>query len=218
MIKNLLTVVVLLAAIVFAGSGASMPPVAMIPWHDLGKQLTAAGVIDVAKFEALYAERGGLSAMERELLTAASRGRVALTAENAGLFLNLLWAFGLANNNEILKTGPMADPRYGGAENFASTGGWTLAVGDSMDHYSAHSFVTLTPEQQKLVEETSQNIFRPCCRNPAYFPDCNHGMAMLGMLELLAAAGAEGAELYQAAEIANGFWFPPEPTGGGCRA
>ena len=120
-----------------------------------------------------------------------------MTQENSGTILNLLWAFGLANKNEILEKGPMMDKRYGGAENFASTGGWTLSKGDSMNHYSMHSFITLTPQQQSLVEKVSQNIYRPCCGNSTYFPDCNHGMAMLGLLELLASQGISENEMYK---------------------
>lgn len=132
--------------------------------------------------------------------------------------LNMFWAFGLANKNEILEKGPMMDPKYGGAGRFASTGGWTLAVGDAMSHYSMHSLIALTPEQQVLVEKVSKNIFRPCCANPAYFPDCNHGMAMLGILELMASQGKSESELYATAKAVNNIWFPPaSPPGGACR-
>ncbi|MBI2097605.1 MAG: hypothetical protein HYT46_01575 [Candidatus Vogelbacteria bacterium] len=122
--------------------------------------------------------------------------------------LHLLWAFGLANKNPILETGPMMDQRYGGAGRFASTGGWTLAKGNAMDHYGAHQFVILTAEQQTLVEKLAKNIYRPCCDNATYFPDCNHGMAMLGLLELLAANGASEEEMWQTALTANRLWFP----------
>jgi hypothetical protein len=40
--------------------------------------------------------------------------------------------------------------------------------------------------QQKRLEEVTIGVFRPCCDNPHAFPDCNHGMAMLGLLELMA--------------------------------
>lgn len=122
--------------------------------------------------------------------------------------LNMFWAFGLANKNRILEIGPMSE----NTENFASTGGWTLAAGDTMEHYSHHELITLSPEQQDLVENTSKNIFRPCCKNPTYFPDCNHGMAMLGILELLASQGKTEKELYATADAVNKIWFPPEPT------
>lgn len=100
------------------------------------------------------------------------------------------------------------DPQYGGAGRFASTGGWTLAKDDAMNHYSKHKFVTLTYEQQKLVEQVSKNIYRPCCGNSTHFPDCNHGMAMLGFLEILASQGVGEKEMYSAALALNSYWFP----------
>ena len=101
----------------------------------------------------------------------------------------------------------MMDPRYGGAGRFASTGGWTLSVGGPMEHYSMHDFMNLTPDQQNLVEKVTKNIYRPCCNNSTYFPDCNHGMAMLGLMELAASQGADEATLYNIALAANSFWF-----------
>src|SRR3989344_1353776 len=97
----------------------------------------------------------------------------------AGYLLNLLWAFGLANKNPILEdASEMMNPGYGGAGNFASTGGWTVAKGNAMGHYNMYALVTLSPEQQALVDRVSRNIYRPCCGNSTHFPDCNHGMAM----------------------------------------
>jgi hypothetical protein len=111
----------------------------------------------------------------------------------------------------------MQDPRYGGAGppagragRFASTGGWTLGKGDPMSHYSKHPFITLTIEEQAQVERVSKNIYRPCCNNATFFPDCNHGMAMLGLLELMASQGASDADMYSAALTMNRFWFPEQ--------
>jgi hypothetical protein len=144
----------------------------------------------------------------KRLLYGEDNGNLEINEQNSRMLLNLLWAFGLANKNSILEEGPMRDERYGGAGNFASTGGWTLAEGDAMDHYSKHPFATLTPEQQNLVENVARNIYRPCCGNPTYFPDCNHGMAMLGLLELMASQGADEAEMYKTALQVNSYWFP----------
>jgi len=183
-------------------------------WGDLGAKMVSTGVIDKDKFEYLYTDRGGLSEADKEIVYGEHNGHILITPENSGMMLNMLWAFGLANKNPILENGPMMDPKYGGAGNFASTGGWTLSSGDAMEHYSMHSFVVLTEEEQALVERASKNIFRPCCKNPAYFPDCNHGMAMLGMLELMAKEGATEEEMYSIAEKVNGFWFPKVETAG----
>lgn len=177
-------------------------------WEDLGKKMVEAGVIDAVQFESVYKERGGLDGEMMALLYGSQNRNLRITPENAGFLLNLFWALGLGNKNEILEKGPMSDSRYGGAENFASTGGWTLAKGDVMAHYSAHSFIALTPEQQSLVERVSKNIYRPCCNNSVYFPDCNHGMAMLGLLELMASQGVGEEEMYKAALQVNSYWFP----------
>ena len=177
-------------------------------WGDLGAKMASVGVIDKAKLEELYAGRGGLSDEGRNLLEGLDNGYLKITPENSGFVLNLLWALGLGNKNEILDNGPMTDKKYGGAGRFASTGGWTLAEGDPMNHYSKHRFVILTPEQQALVEKVSKGIYRPCCGNSVYFPDCNHGMAMLGLLELMASQGADEEQMYRTALIVNSYWFP----------
>ncbi|OHA66642.1 MAG: hypothetical protein A3C82_02085 [Candidatus Wildermuthbacteria bacterium RIFCSPHIGHO2_02_FULL_47_12] len=188
-----------------------LPPegiVLPIRWGSLGMQMMETGVVDEAKLNALYQDRGGLPEDMQKLLYSSDNQEVRMTYENSGVLLNLLWGFGLGNKNSILETGPMMDPRFNGAGNFASTGGWTLATGGAMDHYSKYAFIALTPEQQALVERVSKNIYRPCCGNSTYFPDCNHGMAMLGLLELMAANGVREDEMYRVALQVNSYWFP----------
>src|SRR3989344_5001923 len=76
----------------------------------------------------------------RKLLEQGGNGKLMMTRENAGYLLNLLWALGLANKNPILEDKTeMMNPSYGGAGNFASTGGWTIAKGDAMEHYNMHA-------------------------------------------------------------------------------
>jgi len=193
-----------LGGLVLPAEGVVLP----IKWGSLGKKMIEAGVIDAEKFEAVYAGRGGLSEKERKLLSGEDNGNLVVGKENAGFVLNLLWAFGLANKNPILEEGPMMDARYGGAGNFASTGGWTLGKSNAMNYYSRYPLVVLTKEQQLLVENVSKNIYRPCCNNPTYFPDCNHGMAMLGLLELLASQNISEEEMYRTALRVNSLWFP----------
>lgn len=184
-------------------AGVELP----VKWGSLGKDLVASGVVAKDKFEALYEGRGGLSDNDRKLLEGNSDGNLVINRENAGLILNLFWALGLGNKNDILEKGEMADPKYGGAGRFASTGGWTISSGGAMEHYSRHQFVNLTKEQQDLVDRVSRNIYRPCCGNSTHFPDCNHGMAMLGLLELMAAQGVGEEEMYKAALVVNSYWF-----------
>jgi hypothetical protein len=180
----------------------------LIRFGDLGPRMVSSGVIDEEKFLSVYEGRDNLKKEAQKLLGGENNGDFVVTGENAPIVLNFLWALGLGNKNQVLEQGSMMDPRYGGAGNFASTGGWTLAVGSAMDHYSMHSLIALTPEEQALVEKVSKNIYRPCCDNSAYFPDCNHGMAMLGFLELLASQGTGEEEMYKAALALNMYWFP----------
>lgn len=175
-------------------------------WGDLGKELVEKGVIDKKKFEEIYASRGGLTDEQKKILYGGYTGNIVVTQENSEFWLNILWAFGLANKNEILEQGPMQ--KSGDAGRFASTGGWTLANGNAMEHFSKYQLVDLSSEQQKLVERVSKNIYRPCCDNPTYFPDCNHGMAMLGLLELMAASNVSEEEMYRIALLVNSYWFP----------
>lgn len=189
---------------VLPADGTTLP----IKWGSFGSRMIAAGAIDKDKFESLYKSRGGMGEYEKNLLSGETDGNLKITPENSGVILNLLWAFGLGNKNPILEKGPMQDSRYDGAGRFASTGGWTLAKGNAMDHYSAHSFIVLNQEQQALVEKVSKNIYRPCCGNSTYFPDCNHGMAMLALLELMAWQGVGEEEMYKTALQINSYWFP----------
>ncbi|HEY4497321.1 MAG TPA: hypothetical protein VJC20_00990 [Candidatus Paceibacterota bacterium] len=199
-----------------------LPPegvVLPIRWGDLGAQLVNAGVIDSNKFKVIYEESGTFTPLEsasltgftdeyENLLLGQNDGQLKITEDNAGYLLNLFWALGLANKNPILDTGEMVNPEYGGAQNFASTGGWTIAQGNAMDHYSRHKFFDLTDEQQALVDKISRGIYRPCCNNSTHFPDCNHGMAMLGLLELMASQGVSEQDMWKAALVVNSYWFP----------
>lgn len=173
---------------------------------DLGQKLVSVGVIDREKFLGLYT--GTLREVARRLVDETQEEPLRVTSENAPVILNLLWAAGLGNKNEILEKGEMTDSRYGGAGRFSSTAGWTIASGQAMNHYSAHPFMLLTPEQQVLVDKVSRGIYRPCCGNSTHFPDCNHGMAMLGLLELMASQGVGEEDMWKTALAVNSYWFP----------
>lgn len=202
--EGIATAAVNLEDAVLPKEGVTLP----VRWGDFGVKLVESGVIDQEKFLALYEGRGGLSSEDKKLLSGIDNGNLHMTPENSGVILNLLWAFGLGQKSDVLDKGPMRDPRYNGAENFASTGGWTVARGDAMEYYSKYQFVKLSVDQAALVERVAKNIYRPCCENSTYFPDCNHGMAMLGLLELMASQGVSEADMYKAALQVNSYWFP----------
>jgi len=188
---------------VLLSQGVTLP----IVWGDLGVQLINSGTIDSKKFKVIYESRGQFTDEYKKLLLDQNNGKLKITKENSGYLLNLFWALGLANKNPILEKGEMMNPAYSEAGNFASTGGWTLAKGKPMDHYSRHSLVTLTKEQQTLVDKISRGIYRPCCGNSTHFPDCNHGMAMLGLLELMASQGVSEQDMWKTALVVNSYWF-----------
>ncbi len=180
-------------------------------YGQLGPRLLENGVIDFDAFAALYQSAGSpLTAGQIGILTQGSNEPVVFTAENAHFLLNFFWAVGLANKNTILTDGPMVQYSNGQIESFASTGGWTLGAKPVTELYASVGLISLTPEQQAHVEEAASAIYRPCCNNPTLFPDCNHGMAMLGLLELMASQGASMDEMFEAAKYVNAYWFPQQ--------
>ena len=66
----------------------------------------------------------------------------------------------------------------------------------------------MTDHQQAMVLAVARATFRPCCNNSTLFQDCNHGSALLGLLELAASQGATLKGLYGLALTANSYWFP----------
>ena len=182
-----------------------------ISYGDLGPRLLEGGVISYDAFAAIYENSGNpLSAEQTEILKNGSDEEIVITAQNAHFLLNFFWAVGLANKNSILTDGPMVQNSGGQIARFASTGGWTLATKPVTELYASMDLIPLTAEQQKLVEEVAAAIYRPCCNNHTLFPDCNHGMAMLGVLELMASQGATADEMFEAAKYINAYWFPQQ--------
>lgn len=180
-------------------------------YGDFAPKLVASGVIDYTGFVKLYQEIGSpLSEQQIALLTRGSDAPVIINKKNQHFLLNLFWALGLANQNRILTDGPMMRNGKEQVVNFASTGGWTLASAPVGELYASQSIIPLTGEQQKRLEEVAAGVYRPCCDNPTHFPDCNHGMAMLGLLELMASRDASVGEMFEAAKYVNAFWFPQQ--------
>ena len=169
-------------------------------------RLVEHGVIDPEKFTALYQDRGGLPAELEHVLTQPSDAPMLLTRENAHHYVNLLWPLGLANTMSTNKDSPIAgDSLF----NFASTGGWNLGREENGGSYfNKFPIVPLAPEQEALVTKISQSTYRPCCNNSTFFQDCNHGSALLGLLQLGVSQGLTEYELYREALAFNAFWFP----------
>jgi hypothetical protein len=182
-----------------------------VMYGDLGPQLLAAGAVDYDAYVEVYENAGQpLSDEQFAILTEGSDAEIVFDRDNAYFLLNFFWALGLANENPILTDGPMVEYSEGQIERFASTGGWSIAAKPINELYASAKILPLSVEQQKRVDEVAQGVYRPCCNNPTNFPDCNHGMAMLGMLELLAFNGASEDEMFEAAKYANAYWFPQQ--------
>lgn len=171
-------------------------------------KMVEVGAIDKNKFIQLYQSREELAENEKKLLDAPSNEKIIINEKNANLILNLLWPLGLANKTDVLDKGPMGTEYKNDVGNFASTGGWTLGKQDGGKLFNQFTILPLTPQQEELVKELAQNIYRPCCGNSTYFPDCNHGAAMLGFLELAVTQGLPKAEIYKKALALNSYWFP----------
>jgi hypothetical protein len=182
-----------------------------VSYGNLGPQLMEAGVIDYDAFMSVMTGSGdALSSRQIDILQKGSNEQIVITAKNAHFLLNLFWAVGLANKNSILTEGPMVQYGNGQIDSFASTGGWTLATKPITDLYASMDLIPLTTQQQARVGEVAAAVYRPCCNNHTLFPDCNHGMAMLGLLELMASQNTSVDEMFEAAKYVNAYWFPQQ--------
>ena len=180
-------------------------------FNDVGPQMIAAGAIDLAKFTSVYQQQNQpLSDEQMAILTKGSTANVIIKPENAYFLLNFFWALGLTNDNAILTEGPMVSNGIDKVGGFASTGGWTIGAKNPTKLYASTKIMTLTEEQQARLLEVASGVFRPCCNNPTHFPDCNHGMAMLGLLELMASQNASSDEMFKTAKYVTAFWYPQQ--------
>lgn len=178
-------------------------------WGDAGPELVSSGAINYSLFAASMKRSGRpLSKEQEKILLEGSQDNLAISRENRLFVLNFMWALGLANKNPVLTRGPLSNTPSVAIGRFASTAGWRLGSRGSVELVSSESIVSLTQEQQDIVERVASETHRPCCNNPTSFPDCNHGMAALGLAELLAAQNASEEQVLAAVLYANSYWFP----------
>jgi len=177
-----------------------------ITWGDTGKKLIEVGAIDEKQYQQLFnSPTNGMD--ELDILKGGSTKLIGINENNSQFIVDTLWAFGLVQKSKVLDEGPM---KNSGTElgNFASTGGWTLGKKSAIQLYSSQELVQLNNFQQDLVKKIAESVYRPCCDNPTSFPDCNHGMAALGLIELEVAAGLPEEQIYRDVLAFNSFWFP----------
>ncbi|NOY57107.1 MAG: hypothetical protein GXP34_14145 [Actinobacteria bacterium] len=187
-----------------------------VTFADLGPRLVAAGVIDPERFTMATSGGRSLTADEQRILDGTFDGRFVVDASSAGFLLNFFWAAGLANDNPILTSGPMSS--NGDVGRFASTGGWTVGARPGAELFASIPLVTLSPAQQARLEAVAHAVYRPCCDNPTSFPDCNHGMAMLGLLTVMASENASQDAMFDAARWVSALWFPAQAAISGAYA
>jgi hypothetical protein len=177
---------------------------------DLAKpvaKLVEAGVIDPEKFLAIYKSRDSVPEWVSLLLEGKQQEQeLILSFENAPFNLNLLWPVGLATKAAFNDESPIVGASL---PYFASTGGWTLGrENNGAAYFNKVETLSLSPEQSALARGIAENVFRPCCGNSAFFQDCNHGSAMLGIIEMAASSGQDTASIMKLAKVANGLWYP----------
>jgi hypothetical protein len=176
-----------------------------IDWGETGKKLVESGAINLEKYKENY--KGEKYNELLSFITNSKNEGITINRENAYFWVNTLWALGLTQKSDVLSKGVMGTEHKDRIGNFASTGGWILGSKDAVTLYSSSNIIPLSQEQQDLVAKVSANIYRPCCGNPTSFPDCNHGMAILGLLEIMASQGKTESEMYEAALAFNSYWF-----------
>lgn len=175
-----------------------------VSWGILGKQLVDAGVINLPEFRKVVK----MTPEQEKILTGGSEEKIKIDGQNSQFVVDILWALGLAQKSIVYNEGPMGKEEKANVGNFASTGGWNLARGEAINYLNKFDFIPLTEEQQKKVGEIAKNVYRPCCGNSTWFPDCNHGMAALAIIELLVSNNINEATIYRKILGFNSFWFP----------
>lgn len=175
-------------------------------WKDLGRQLVASGIVDKKKYEEIFTSSSD-GADHMKYMEGEWDENITINEQNARFMVNTLWALGLVNKSKVLDEGPMKGEGIE-TDKMASTGGWTLGSKGAMELYSSKEIIPLTEQQQELVKKIAENVFRPCCGNSTYFPDCNHGMAALGYIEWAIFNGLSEDQIYKDLLGFNSFWFP----------
>ena len=169
-------------------------------------RLVQAGVVDAAKFRRLYEARGGLPPWVERLFVAPSGEPIRFSRTTAPYLLIIFWPLGLATKTSFNSHSPLNRVSL---PSFASTACWNLGQANNGYVYFNHvETIRLSQTQEHVVLNIARKVFRPCCNNSTFFQDCNHGSALLGVLELAASQGRARDKLYRLARVANAYWYP----------
>src|SRR3989338_7021817 len=178
-----------------------------VKWNDVGKLLLSTGAIDKKAFEELFIDKP-VGAKHMWHLENNSKDQMMISEGGSRFMVNTLWALGLVNKSKILDEGSMQKYGEGDVMSFASTGGWNLGTRRTEELYSSSKIIELSEKQEELVRKIAVSVYRPCCGNHTEFPDCNHGMAALGYIQLAVKQGVSEKRIYQDLLALNSFWFP----------
>lgn len=178
-----------------------------VKWNDIGSKLLESGVIDKTKYEELFAN-DPVAKKYMWHLDNESRDYMMINEQSSRFMVNTLWALGLVDKSKVLDEGQMKTEGDGNFMNYASTGGWNLGSRPTSELYSSQEIIDLTSKQEEIVKRIAENVYRPCCGNHSAFPDCNHGMAVLGYVELAVKQGVPEKRIYKDLLALNSFWFP----------
>ena len=214
----------LLAAQVIPTAGYTLP----FRWGNSVHKLVETGALNPSNLSIiLNNSRQPLSPVEEEILNGTYNGYIQFNATNTEFVQLVLWSLGINNNNTIINAGPIINasvpyakqinsnaslnqkvtPEYIANHYFASTGGYgplgKLQLGEL-------NIINLSSQQQALMYDVATHSYRPCCDNPTAFPDCNHGAAALGLIELLAYQGANQSQMFDAARYFYQYQFPQQ--------
>jgi hypothetical protein len=178
-----------------------------LSFGDAIQRLIASGVVDPEKLSS-YFRRIGLPDWVQQLFSAPSTKPIHLGFRTSPYLLNLLWPVGLSNKAKFNASSPINGPDLA---SLASTSGWPFGKQESgAVYFNAADAVQLTEAQEKQVLDVATNVYRPCCDNSTFYQDCNHGSALLGLIELAASQGLPTEEIYRIALAANAYWFPDQ--------
>jgi hypothetical protein len=168
-----------------------------VKWGNAVKNMVDTGVLDPEKLELVLTERYGQEIKpEWRRVLEGSDETLEINSDNSVFMMYVLWAFAKHNNVSLIHESVFA-------ENFQ---GYDIGMGKA--GYGDTVILELTAEQEELAKQIAQNSYRPCCGQSAANPDCSHGFAALGLIELMASQDFTEEEIYDAFIKFNSFWFP----------
>lgn len=175
-------------------------------WGDSVQKLIASGALNETSLEQIVTQGGqSITPEELRVLNGTSTDNITLNSTNTAFVLDVLWAIGINNNNTIISNGSLT--RFGNPDQFASTGGYA-PLGTL--HLSGMNLVNLNASEQEIAAYVAGSTYRPCCDNPTSFPDCNHGAAALGLIELMASQGNNATTIFDGVRAFSSFQFPQQ--------